>query len=135
MKSKIKSVQGNGTKNGWLNYEIELEDSTTAVRGFKEDPTSWLTPGKDVEYELNEKWDGAFSKLQIIGTNHSTVQPSSNQFKADPDKQRSIERQAALKNSIEYHVAIGFSEDEENIPPLKEMIQTAKYIYNEFLKG
>lgn len=64
--SKIKNIQGKGEKNGWLNFDIDLEDGTSGQKGFKQHPT-WLTIGLEVEYEMNEKYPTLFKTLKSVG--------------------------------------------------------------------
>jgi len=64
--SKIKNIQGAGEKNGWLNFDIDLEDGTSGRKGFKTQPNH-LSVGLEVEYEMNEQYPNLFKKLQTKG--------------------------------------------------------------------
>lgn len=130
--SKIKSVQSAGIKNGWHNYEISLEDGVTALKGFKETPTH-LTEGREVQYEIHEKYNNVFSKIQVTGFNGK----SETQFKADPAKQNSIEAQTALKSALDFHSSHGIQDCNSDIPNRtdQQIVCDTADIFYEWLKS
>ena len=66
--SKITKIQGAGEKNGWLNYDIDLDDGTSGSKGFKTQPT-YLSVGTEVEYELHPEYPNFFKTMKVKGYN------------------------------------------------------------------
>lgn len=103
-KSKVKSVQPNGTWQG--NYglmylwEIEMENGDTGQYMSKAEQQNKFTVGVDVEYQWK---DGQYPKIKPNTTHISTTAPNSynNASKADP-RAESIVSQSSLKAAIDY---------------------------------
>ncbi len=94
--SKIKNIQGLGEKNGWFNYEIELEDGTTARKGFKKHP-EYLYIGLEVEYEISQERDWAYKTIRTVGFRPKTEE----EYKLQKDKTTTgIEVGHAINNAV-----------------------------------
>ena len=66
MESKIKNIQGAGFKNGWHNFEIEMEDGTIAKKGFKTQEHG-LYVCQEVTYSMNESYPNLFKSITAKG--------------------------------------------------------------------
>ena len=130
-KSKITGIQGAGENKGYHNFEFEFEDGYTGKRGFKTQEHGFYI-GQEVNYEQHKDYDTLLSKLEGVGKAASSA-PTSNttQFKADPDKQASIELQVCLKEAINYHNANGFKPAVDSVDNLQEIVDTTKFLYGE----
>lgn len=101
-KSKVKSVQPNGTWQG--NYglmylwEIEMENGDSGQYMSKAEQQSKFTVGVEAEYEWK---DGQYPKIKPHSTYNQGGNSYNNSSKDDPRKD-SIVSQSSLKAAIDY---------------------------------
>ena len=92
-KSKVKSVQANGTWKGkfglMYKFEIEMDNGDLGEYSSKVKEQDKFVKGKETEYEFI---DGNFPKIKPV-----YQKPSDNS-----DRQESIIRQSTLKCAVEY---------------------------------
>ena len=135
--SKIKTLSPNGgytSKNGYLyKHVIEFEDGQILNVASKTQTPPYKV-GDVMVYEIKGNNDygdyGSVKKQDGVDTANNAPKPR-NQFKADPDKQASIERQVALKEAISFHATVGFITENKH----QEVLETADIFFVKFLKS
>ena len=108
----------------------------TLMDGFEIEFTETITKGKDKgdgSFWPDTRWANSITIIGDGGPQPSTDEPtiksnqSVKQFKADPDKQRSIERQSAVKSAVDFYSERGGS-------TIEDVLNAAKK-FSEFIKG
>ena len=141
MKGTISNLQS--TEKLWI-FSVNGNEYAAPKSKLKET----LMDGFEIEFtesirKGNQKEDGDFwpdslwaNKISIIGdggpgpsTDEPTIKSNQSvkQFKADPDKQRSIERQSAVKSAVDFYAERGGATIED--------VLNAALKFSEFIKG
>lgn len=138
--SKITDIKGAGTyesKFGLLyKFEYSFEDGQLLTANHKTE-NSPFNIGDEAQYTVKGSNDyGSWGSVSRPEDQQGTSFKGggAKTFKADPLKQASIEKQVALKEAINFHNVAGF-QAEDNDMRKAEIVLTAKYLFEEFLKG
>lgn len=132
MKSKIKRIESTkpytndyGTT---IYHNLEMENGDKINIGKKKHQEM----GWELTYEIVDSGQ-EYNKAKSVQEENqvpsapNTQNKSVTQFKADPDKQASIELQVCFKEANLYHATHGFKAGIKD--PLEELVETANYFF------
>ena len=99
-KSKVKSVQNNGTWEGkfgmMYKFEVEFENGDVGEYSSKSKDQNKFETGQETDYEF---LDGKFPKVKPV---YQQPQSFSGGFKKDDNVQKMIVKQSSLKSAVDY---------------------------------
>ena len=103
-KSKVKSVQANGTWEGkfgvMYKFEIEFENEDAGEYSSKTQDQNKFVEGQEMEYEFI---DGHFPKVKPVYQKPDFVSNGvSGSYKKDDNVQKMIVKQSSLKSAVDY---------------------------------
>jgi hypothetical protein len=103
-KSKVKSVQSNGTWEGqygiMYKFEVEFEDGSIGEYSSKTQDQTKFVEGEEMEYEFI---NGKFPKVKPVYQKPDFVSNGvSGSYKKDDTVQKMIVKQSSLKSAVDY---------------------------------
>ena len=103
-KSKVKSVQANGTWEGkfgmMYKFEVEFENEDSGEYSSKTQDQTKFVIGQEMEYEFI---DGHFPKVKPVYQKPDFVNNGvSGSYKKDDNVQKMIVKQSSLKSAVDY---------------------------------